>query len=169
MNGLLTVLYESAAAAVRVRREYAKRRRAYNEKYFTYALLLRHGKIYVGNTGNIYQRLLEHKLVSSSSSLWVKEHGPVERILEITVDAPAGAEADRTFDYMATFGWEAVRGASWCRTEMRNPPRGLAAFDRGGMAHKFMSRADIDDVEAKVDVLVAEMRGDDDDPTDPTV
>lgn len=157
IKGLLAVLYESAATGVRVRREYAKRKRSHTDKYFTYALLLKGGRVYVGHTSNIYQRLLEHTLMSRSSSLWVQEHGPVQRILEITTDAPPGAEADRTLDYMSAFGWEGVRGASWCRVEMRTPPKCLADFRRGEMHHAFMSRADIDDVGRKVDELAAEV------------
>ena len=155
-------LFESASCAVKVRRAYAKRGRAYNHKFFTYALLLQDDNVYVGTTNNIYARLLEHDLMSPSSSLWVREHGPVKRVLEITVDAPPDAEAERTLHFMNMFGWRHVRGAGWCRVRMLSPPAALEKYVQGEMTHRFMSRADVDDVVDKVAVLAARLDSDSD-------
>ncbi len=157
IKALLGVLFESASASVRVRQAYAKRKRFIGDKFFTYALLLRDGKIYVGNSSNIYSRLLDHTLMTPSSSLWVREHGPVQRVLEITVDAPKDAEAERTMHFMSMFGWENVRGASWCRVRMSSPPTGLSEYVPGRMAHHFLSRDEIDDIMAKVENLATEL------------
>lgn len=160
LEDLLQVLLTSARINVRVRHEYGKRRRTYDTKYFTYALLLQDGKIYVGETNNVYQRLLEHFTMSNSSALWVREHGPVQRVLEITSNAPEGAEEERTLDYMTMFGWENVRGSGWCRKRMMGPPLKLEVHERGAMKHAFMPRKDVDDVVEQVEELIRELTDD---------
>lgn len=153
LEELLRVLLDSARANIRVRHEYRKRKRSCDAKYFTYALLLDEGKIYVGETDNIYQRLLEHLTMSTSSAVWVRKHGPVRRVLEITSNAPEGAEEERTLEYMSTFGWENVRGSGWCRQRMLGPPPKLDTYIRGEMKHTFMSRQDVDDIVEQVERL----------------
>lgn len=155
LEELLRVLLDSARANVKVRHEYRKRKRT--TKYFTYALLLEEGKIYVGETDNIYQRLLEHMTMSNSSAMWVRKHGPVRRVLEITSNAPEGAEEERTLEYMSTFGWENVRGSGWCRKRMLGPPAKLETYVRGEMKHAFMSRQDVDDIVYQVEKLSDEL------------
>ena len=157
LEEILKVLLDSASANVRVRQEYRKRKRRYETKFFTYALLLDDGKIYVGDTNNIYQRLLEHMTLSASSAMWVREHGPVRRVLEITFDAQEDAEEERTLDYMTMFGWENVRGSGWCRKRMLGPPAKLESHARGEMKHSFVSRKGIDDIVREVERLAEEL------------
>ncbi len=157
LDEILKVLLDSASANVRVRQEYRKRKRRYETKFFTYALLLENGKIYVGDTNNIYQRLLEHVTLSASSAMWVREHGPVRRVLEITFDAQEGAEEERTLDYMTMFGWENVRGSGWCRKRMLSPPAKLESHARGEMKHSFVSRKGIDEIVDQVKRLAEDL------------
>jgi len=154
---LLSVLRESALSNIRVSNEYAKLGRSYEtngNRYFTYALLLQNGKIYCGDTSNIYTRLLAHFEMSESSAKWVKLHGPVKRILEITYDAPPGAENERTMEFADIFGFENVRGGWYCRGTMATPLV-LDDFKRGQMSHKFMSRDEIRQIELDIRAIVA--------------
>jgi predicted GIY-YIG superfamily endonuclease len=157
LEGILQVLLESARINIRVRQEYKKLKRRYDTKYFTYALLLGNGKIYVGETNNIYQRLIEHFTMSASSSLWVREHGPIQRVLEITSNAPEGAEEERTLAYMTMFGWENVRGSGWCRVRMAGPPSRLETYALGEMKHAFVPRKDVDDIVDRVKDLIKDL------------
>lgn len=153
---LLEVLRDSSLANVRVFNEYKRMGRVdatNNNRYFTYALLLQNGKVYVGDTGNIYQRLMNHFQMSESSAKWVKQHGPVKRILEITYDAASGAESERFMEYASIFGFENVRGSYWCRDVMA-VPFGLQDFKRGQMSHNFMSRSEIHEIERDIRKIV---------------
>lgn len=154
---LLRVLLENTRSNLNVRQAYARRNRSVEDRFFTYALLLQDGKIYVGSTNNIYQRLLDHSMMTTSSSLWVREHGPVKRVLEITTKAPPGAEAERTLEYMSIFGWEAVRGGGWCKMKMSSPPASLEDFTRGQMPHNFLPRSRITEIWRAIDKLSDEM------------
>jgi len=155
---LMQVLRESAVANVHVFNRYKKMDRKYynGNRYFTYALLLQNNKIYVGDTDNIYSRLMSHFEMSESSAKWVKLHGPVKRILEITYDAQLGAENERTLEYADIFGWENVRGGYHCMLELSKPPVSLENFRRGQMKHNFMQRDEIRQIELDIRKIVAE-------------
>ena len=155
---LLQVLRESAIANVKVSNIYKKMDRDYynGNRYFTYALLLQNNKIYVGDTSNIYSRLMSHFEMSESSAKWVKLHGPVKRVLEITYDASPGAENERTLEYADIFGWENVRGGYHCMLELSKPPSSLENFRRGEMKHNFMQRDEIRQIELDIRAIVAE-------------
>jgi predicted GIY-YIG superfamily endonuclease len=158
---LLASLRESAVTQIRVGNEYKKLNREFNgqngSRYFTYVLLLQNNKLYVGDTDNIYARLMAHFEMSSSSAAWVKQHGPVQRILEITYDAQPGAERERFLEYASIFGFENVRGSWWCRVSKNaTAPYFLDEFERGKMPHKFMSRLEIKQIERDIRKIVAE-------------
>lgn len=157
LRSLLNVLLSGARSNVRIRQEFRKRGRGDSQKYFTYALLLGDGKIYVGTTNNVYQRLLDHFSMSSSSSMWVREHGPVRRVLEISSGACDGAEEERTLEYMSVFGWKNVRGSGWCKVQMNGPPSRLDTFERGKVSHDFMNRQQISDIVKDVEILLSEL------------
>jgi predicted GIY-YIG superfamily endonuclease len=154
----LQVLRECAIANAKVSNLYKKMNRSYynGNKYFTYALLLQNNKIYVGETFNIYSRLMTHFEMSESSAKWVRLHGPVKRILEITYDAPLGAENERTLEYADIFGYENVRGGYHCMLELSKPPLALETFKRGQMKHKFMQRDEIRQIELDIRTIVSE-------------
>ncbi len=149
----------ASRASVRLRKVLARRgRRDARARYFTYTLLLSGGEIYVGSTDNIYSRLLEHYLQSGSSSVWVRERGPVTRVLEVVEDSTAEDETYKTLEYMSLFGWESVRGAGWCRAAMRGPPAALADFVRNRADFRYLPREEIQDVVDHVARLAEDLR-----------
>jgi hypothetical protein len=149
----------ASRASVRLKKVLARAgRRDVRARYFTYTLLLTGNRVYVGSTDNIYSRLLEHYLMSASSSVWVREHGPVRRVLEIVEDSAAEDEAYKTLEYMSLFGWESVRGAGWCRAAMRGPPAALAEFARTRSDFRYMDRSHISDVVDHVAALANDLR-----------
>jgi predicted GIY-YIG superfamily endonuclease len=123
-------LLQSARLGLAIRGEYARLKKDPAAKFYTYVLQLQEGKFYVGNTDNIYTRLLDHKLMSTSSALWVKHYGPVARVVEIARNSSASDEHYKTMLYMSMFGWENVRGSSYCKIQMFRPPEALKAFTR---------------------------------------
>ena len=141
------LLLQSARLAVSIRRTYAKVKRDPLARYYTYVLLLRDNKLYVGNTDNIYNRLLDHHLMSRSASVWVRQHGPVQRVVEVARNCSRDDELYKTLEYMTMFGWENVRGAGYCRAVMRGPPAPLSQFRRDSSRHfDYLTREEIDQV-----------------------
>lgn len=124
------MLLQSTRLALAIRREYGRLKRDQAAKYFTYVLQLQEGKFYVGNTDNIYQRLLDHKMMTPSSALWVKQYGPIQRVVEIARNCSKDDELYKTLQYMSMFGWENVRGSSYCKVQMFRPPEALREFVR---------------------------------------
>lgn len=116
------MLLDAARLNLRIRREYARIKRDPAARYYTYVLLLQRGKLYCGSSDNIFMRLLDHTLGTPSAALWVKEHGPIERVVEITRNCSREDEHYKTLEYMSLFGWENVRGAGWCKLDMHRPP-----------------------------------------------
>lgn len=147
MEGLGSLLLQSARLGVAVRREYRRVKRHPDARFYTYVLQLQGGKMYVGNTDNIYQRLLDHFTQSPSSALWVKRHGPVDRVVEISHNSAKEDELYKTLQYMSMFGWEAVRGSSYCKVDMHAPPEALRGFQRDREGEfEYMTPADVEDV-----------------------
>jgi len=141
------LLLQSARLAVTIRETYSRVKRDQAARYYTYVLQLRDNKFYVGNTDNIYNRLLDHCLLTPSSALWVREHGPVQRVVEVCRDCCRDDETYKTLEYMTMFGWQNVRGASYCRLTMRTPPAALAEFRRDCTRRfDYLSRPEIDAV-----------------------
>ena len=99
---------------------------------------------------------MSHIEMSPSSAAWVKLHGPVKRVLEITYDAQPGAEKERFLEYASIFGFPNVRGSWWCRVANANAPFMLDEFVRGQMSHNFMSRSEIRQIEKEIREIVAE-------------
>jgi hypothetical protein len=124
------MLLDAARLNVRIRRHYASVKRHASARYYTYVLLLQRNKIYVGSSDLLVQRLLEHRTMSPASAKWVREHGPVERVVEVAVNCGPEDEMYKTLEYMSLFGWQHVRGSYWCRSDMRAPPPALAWFER---------------------------------------
>lgn len=151
------MLLQSARLGQAIRREYGRVKKDPSAKFYTYVLQLQDGKIYVGNTDNIYARLLEHRLMSPSSALWVKHHGPVERVLEISRGSGKADEHYKTLQYMSMFGWQNVRGSSYCKVQMFNPPEALRTFARTREGDfDYLSHDEVDAVLEAVRELEAE-------------
>jgi hypothetical protein len=152
------MLLQSARLSLAIRREYARVKKDPAAKYYTYVLLLQEGKFYVGNTDNIYQRLLDHKLMTPSSSLWVKHHGPVERVVEVARNSAKDDELYKTLQYMSQFGWQNVRGSSYCKVQMFSPPDALKTFSRARDGEfEYLTR---DEIEGVLEAI-AELEGGD--------
>jgi len=141
------MLLQSARLSLAIRREYARVKKDPAAKYYTYVLMLQEGKFYVGNTDNIYQRLLDHKLMTSSSSLWVKHYGPVERVVEVARNSGKDDELYKTLQYMSQFGWQNVRGSSYCKVQMFSPPEALKTYCRARDGEfEYLTREEIEGV-----------------------
>lgn len=155
--GLELMLMKSARLAVNIRRTYTKVKKDPSAYYYTYVLLLQDNKMYIGATDNIYNRLLHHCQMSKSSSVWVRQHGPVKRVVEITRNCDREDETLKTMEYMTMFGWKNVRGAAYCRSALRGPPPQLVDFRKDGKLFDYLTRREIDDVVSTVRDL-AEMQ-----------
>lgn len=141
------LLLQSARLGAEIRREYQKIKRDPDSRYYTYVLQLQNNKFYVGNTDNIYQRLLDHTTRSVSSAQFVKMHGPVHRVLEVSRGSSKEDELYKTLQYMSMFGWENVRGSSYCKLDMHAPPEKLRSFARtrdGDL--EYLTNAELEDV-----------------------
>lgn len=124
------MLLESARLTQNIQREYARVKKDHRAKYFTYVLQLTHGKFYVGNTDNIYARILDHVTMSDSTAKWVKLHGPVQRVVEVARNCAIDDETYKTLEYMVKFGWQNVRGSSYCKVDLHSAPKALDTFQR---------------------------------------
>ena len=144
---LETMLLESARLGQAIRREYLRLKKDARAKFYTYVLQLQDGKFYVGNTDNIYCRLTDHMLMSQSSALWVRHHGPVQAVLEVSRNSAADDEHYKTLQYMSMYGWQNVRGSSYCKLQMCNPPEALRGFARTRDGEfEYLTRKEIDAV-----------------------
>lgn len=152
------LLLDAARLSVQIRREYGRIKRCPQARYYTYVLQLQGDKMYVGCSDNLFTRLAEHRLMSPSAALWVREHGPVRRVVEVSRNCAPDDERYKTLEYMSLFGWENVRGAGWCRGAMRAPPAALAEFQRDpARSFEYMSRRDVDTLMRHVDQLTCDL------------
>ena len=131
METLDDLVLESARLSVRLRNKIKEVARDPQARQYTYVLLLQNGNFYVGSTGNIYIRMVDHFFDTERSSLWVREHGPPIRIVEICRNSSPDDEERKTLEYMDMFGWEKVRGSHWCKVEPRCQPVKSREFVRG--------------------------------------
>ncbi|NBS70829.1 hypothetical protein EBT31_18275 [bacterium] len=142
------LLKKNALLSIRIRKKFNVLKQDSDSKYFTYALLLQNGFVYVGNSDNIYVRLMEHFEQSPLSSQFVRHHGPVVRVLEIIRNSSRDDELYKTLEWCDLMGWQKVRGASYCKVEMNHPPPPLATFKRDPTrTFEYMTRDEIEDVE----------------------
>jgi hypothetical protein len=141
------LLLKSAELNIQIRRKYQAVKPSSETKYYTYVLMLQGGRIYVGNSDNIYTRLTEHFLQSTHSSNWVREHGPPLRVMEIVRNSCADDERYKTLEWCDLVGYEYVRGAAYCKMDSRGPPPPLATFNRDpGRTFEYLNREEIDDI-----------------------
>lgn len=148
------MLLQSARLGLAIRKEYTRLKTDPLAKYYTYVLQLQDGRFYVGNTDNIFTRLMDHKQMNASSALWVRHHGPIQRIVEITRNSSKYDELYKTLLYMSMFGWDNVRGSSYCKLHMMRPPDCLHTFARTRDGEfEYLSREEIDHVARALDEL----------------
>lgn len=152
------MLLDAARLNVRIRQEYARLKRDPAARYYTYVLLLQRGKLYCGSSDNIFTRLLDHTLGTPSAALWVREHGPIQRVVEISRNCARDDETYKTLEYMSMFGWENVRGAGWCKVDMHKPPTALDSFARDPVRPmEYMTRRDVEAVWTQVQGMAREL------------
>lgn len=146
-DSLEELLLKSAELNVQIRRLYQTVKPSAETRYYTYVLLLQRGRVYVGNSDNIYVRLMEHFLQSNHSSQWVREHGPPVRVMELIRNSSSDDETYKTLEWCDLLGHDNVRGAAYCKLEYRGPPPALMNFRRDPQrTFEYMSRDEIDEV-----------------------
>lgn len=146
-DSLYKLLLRSANITVKIRRAYQRLKDFGDAKFFTYVLLLQNGHVYVGNSDNIFVRLMEHFLLSQNSSHWVREHGPVVRVLELIQHSSKDDELYKMLEWCDLVGHHKVRGAAYCKVDTRSPPPQLAGFRRDSTrAFQYATRSEIDDI-----------------------
>ena len=87
---------------------------------YVYVLELVDDHYYVGRTSNFIQRMNEH--FNGMGSEYTKKYKPV-RVIEVIEEKNITDERDKTLEYMKIYGHEKVRGYTWCRELLKNPPK----------------------------------------------
>jgi predicted GIY-YIG superfamily endonuclease len=87
-------------------------------KYYIYVLKLVEDRYYVGRTGNILRRIEEH--FTNNGAIYTKAFKPL-KVIEIVEEKTRDDERNKTLEIMEKHGWEKVRGACWCRLEIKEP------------------------------------------------
>jgi hypothetical protein len=81
-----------------------------------YVLKLEHGKYYVGKTTDSESRIRQH--FAGYGSAWTKLHPPTD-VLEIHNGVSGSLENSITRRYLDAYGWENVRGGSYCTVDLQ--------------------------------------------------
>ena len=71
-------------------------------------------------TYNFNLRYAQHEC--GEGSKWCRKYKPIG-VIEIIPNAGSDIENAKTKEYMDKYGWENVRGGSWCKLEYKNPPK----------------------------------------------
>ena len=89
-----------------------------------YVLELNGGNWYIGVSEHLNTRLAQH--MSGYGSRWSKMHG-VKRLEAVKVLDTYNStwEDTTTIIYMQKYGFQKVRGGSYCRIKMDSPPKSL--------------------------------------------
>ena len=92
-------------------------------KAFVYILKLQGGdRYYIGSTRNLEERLQSHISADGYGAKYTLAH-PVIDIVDVKpTDNPLVLEKAVYVFYALKYGWENVRGSSWCQVEQQKPP-----------------------------------------------
>lgn len=82
----------------------------------TYVLSLEEDKWYVGFSTQLNKRLAQH--IQGKGANWTKVY-LMTGLVEVRV---GNVEKELTLEYMQNYGWENVRGSSWCQVDLKKPP-----------------------------------------------
>ena len=83
-----------------------------------YVLELEEGKYYVGTTSNLNYRLAQHW--NKQGAKWTQKYRPV-KVFDVVYPLTPNLENETTLQYMRAYGWENVRGGSWCKEVIQEP------------------------------------------------
>jgi predicted GIY-YIG superfamily endonuclease len=81
-----------------------------------YVLRLQHGKYYVGKTSDPSSRIRSH--FQGYGSVWTQMHPPIG-VIEVRENVSNIEEDLVTKEYMSRYGWQNVRGGSYCNPNLR--------------------------------------------------
>lgn len=154
---LPALLLQTATLTVAIRKLY-KSLYSGTHKFWTYVLLLQDNCVYVGSTDNYYQRFLDHEVQSLYSSAWVRERGPVVRILELFGNSDPDDERYKFLEYCTLYGYEKVRGSTWSQLVLKTPPAPLRTFIRNRSDFEYVPREALDSVHSQVKVLAQQLK-----------
>jgi hypothetical protein len=87
---------------------------------YIYVLELIDDRYYIGRTSNFMQRMNDH--FTGSGSEYTKKYKPI-KIIEVTEETNLTDERDKTLEYMRIYGYEKVRGYTWCRETLKKFPK----------------------------------------------
>lgn len=82
-----------------------------------YVLRLEGGKYYVGKSNDPDSRVLGH--FTKNGCAWTRKYKPVE-VVEFIIESNAADEDKVTKQYMAKYGIQNVRGASYCQVKLKD-------------------------------------------------
>lgn len=150
---LLEMHYQTLMMRCHTQITYSETKTA-DARFYTYVLLLQNGKIYVGSTDNIYTRLYDHFSGSESSAVWVKEHGPPIRVMEIIQYSHPDDEKYKFSEYADKFGYENVRGGPFCRLILQEPPTCVIKFVHTTRPFNYIPRDQINIIVSRVNFLI---------------
>ena len=85
-----------------------------------YVLECEDNAFYVGYTRNLNLRLMEH-FTGIFTANWCQLHKPIG--LKEVVLGGKDKENEVVLNYMWKYGWENVRGGSWCKLEYKSCPK----------------------------------------------
>ena len=91
----------------------------------TYAIECAENKFYVGITYNVNHRIAEH--LQGKGAKWTRLYKPTGKIVSVQI---GNKEKETTLALMRENGWQNVRGAGWCRIDMKNPPKEFVEYDK---------------------------------------
>ena len=89
---------------------------------FVYILELEGGNWYVGWSADLHTRIASHFL--GAGSKWTQLHRPVD--VHSVKPGCTLPETCMTVAMMCRYGWERVRGGSYCTVDMTKPPACIA-------------------------------------------
>jgi len=85
---------------------------------YIYVLQLVDDRYYVGRTTNILKRIEQH--FTGRGAIYTKRYKPL-KVIEVILELTRHDETIKTFEIMAKYGWEKVRGACWCSLAIVKP------------------------------------------------
>ena len=89
---------------------------------FVYILKLRGDRYYIGSTRNLEERLQSHICADGYGAKYTLAHSVVDIVDVKPTDNLLQLEKAIYVLYAVKYGWESVRGSSWCQVDQQKPP-----------------------------------------------